>query len=300
MIALFLSLAFAGSGPWTLAPGESNVFLGLDQVRYGKVDTVGGVRDLGGGVSAVSLKGVGTVGLRDGVELEAVLPWTRARHQDPSSALCNGPGRSDDFCGVTSSLGTVQVTAKGRLLDEGQLRPVTLSVAAAVRSAEASSETRGRLTAIGEGQTDVGASVSVGRTAGMARAGWYRASAQVGYWYRLPLATGPKVPADDLDADAAFIMSPVKAFALGPAAAMFYRLGGEDLSADIDLSDPNGFASLQAAQLKVGGQVAVFGQGGLTLSAAVYATAWARNNPTDTTTLSVGLGWYRPKREAEE
>jgi hypothetical protein len=295
---LFLVVAaMAGDGPWTLQPGDTSLYVGVDQVRYAHVRTNAGVRDLGGGVSAVSAVGVATIGLLDGFDLEAVVPWVRSRHLDPTSDLCTGPGRPSDFCATTSSLGTVRVMAKGRLLNEGNLRPVSLSIAAGVRSSEVASEARGRLTAVGEGQSDVGATVAVGRTAGVAKAGWYKASLQAGYWYRLPLANHPKIPADDLVADAAVIVSPVRAFAVGPAVSLFYRLWGTQLGEDIDLSDPNGFASLQASQLKVGGQASVFGAGGLTLSTGVYATAVAKNNPSDTLSFSVGLGWFHKKKE---
>jgi len=291
-----LSVAFAGSGPWTIPSGSTNLYLGLDQVRYDQVVTPSGRRDLDGGISAVAAVGVFTVGVLDGVELEVVAPWVRSRHANPDGELCTGASRPDDWCDVTSSLGNVRFGIKGLVLDEAALHPVSIALGAHVRSGEAYSQTRGRLTALGEGQTDLGASASIGRTGGAMKAGWYQAGATVRYWHRLPLTTTPrKVPADELDADLTAVISPVARLGMGPLVSMFYRLGGDNLGQDLDLTDPNGFAALAAAQLKVGGQIAVYGDRGLTVTAGAAATVWARNNPSDTLVLSVGLGWYRDR-----
>jgi len=296
MIPWLISVAWAGGGPWTLDAGASNLYLGLEHARYASVRTARGVRDLDGGLTAISATGVATLGLFEGAEFEAIVPFSRVRHQRPDGDLCAGPNRPADWCDVTTSLANVQLAVKGRLLDEAALNPVSISVAGLVRSGEAYSEKRGRLTALGEGQTDVGAQVSVGRTASAMGAGWYRASATVGYWYRLPLDTSDgKVPADDLVAATSMVVSPVKRLGIGPIANLFHRLGGDDLGESLNLTDPNGFAALAASQLKVGGQVALYGDHGLTVTADLLATVWARNNPSDAVGIGVGIGWYRPR-----
>lgn len=301
MILWLLSVAFAGDGPWTLDAGASNLYLGLSQYRYQTVKVGGGgTADLDGGLSSVSATGVATVGLMPHAELEAIVPVTRVRHLHPDGELCTGPNRPADWCDVTTSLANVQFAVKGRLLDEAALRPFSLAVVGLVRSGEAYSEKRGRLTALGEGQTDIGAQVSIGRMASAMGAGWYRASLNVGYWYRLPLDTEQgKVPADDIVASSSMVVSPTRVLGIGPVADFFYRLGGEDLGAELDLTDPNGFAAVASSQVKVGAQAALFAERGLTLTATVVTTVYAKNNPSDTMGIAIGVGWYRPPRTEE-
>lgn len=294
MIWLTATLAAAGDGPWALPAGASNVYVGTYYVRFDTVDTQGGAVGLDEGVATNGLVGVLSLGLTEQIEAEASVSAVRSRHLDPGSATCTRPGRPDDFCALSQGFGPGSLSVKGLLLDEAQLRPLSVSVSGRLRSSDWVSEARGRLTALGEGQTDLGAVVSAGRTATMGDTSWYKVHLDVGYWHRLPLEGPPKVPGDEIVARMGSLMAPTGVWAVGPVVDFLLRPSGSDLGQEVDLSNPNGFASLRVGQLKVGGTAAVIGERGVTVSVSGYGTAWAWNNPTDSFVVSAGLGWYRP------
>lgn len=303
LLALWTALllgptAQAGSGPWTLPAGAQNLYVGMAQSRFSTLQTATRVQDLGA-VRGTTLHAIGTLGLREGLEAELALPWTRVVHTDTDRPLCSGAVWPRDLCAPSAGPGPFQATLKGRVLDEGALRPVTLSLSAVLRNGTPTADVRDRLTAIGDGQTDIGAFASVGRTGQLTTEGWYTASATLGYWYRTPLrdAAGglDKVPANQIDYAVRALAAPTRAVGVGPVLAGFHRLGGVDL-ADLDPRDPNGFASLQAAQVKVGAELLVSGAADVSLSISALQAIWAENNPGDTRVLSVGVGWYAEPR----
>lgn len=294
VFALLLSApsAQAGSGPWTLPGGARNLYLGWSQSSFSELQMGDDVAPLGQ-VRGTTFTAIGTLGLLEGIEAEVQLPWQQVQQMDRSAALCESSSRPRDFCAPSSGIGPFQATLKGRLLDEGALRPMTASVAAAVRSGTPTADLRDRITAVGDGQTDIGALVSVGRTASLREDGWYSASATLAYWYRSPLPSDAdeKVPADQLEYGIKGLVAPIRKLGIGPVISGFHRLGGVEFS-DLSPSDPNGFPSLDAAQLKAGGELLVTGDGGVSLSISALRTIRARNNPSDTTVLSLGVGWY--------
>lgn len=286
--------AQAGSGPWTLPAGAQNLYVGMAQSRFSTLQTAGRVRDLGA-VRGTTLHAIGTLGLREGLEAELALPWTRVVHTDTDRPLCSGAAGPRDLCAPSAGAGPFQAVLKGRILDEGALRPVTLSLSAVLRNGTPTADVRDRLTAIGDGQTDFGAFASVGRTGHLAAEGWYTAAATLGVWHRTPLRDAEggldKVPANQIDYAVSALAAPTRGFGVGPILAGFHRLGGIDL-ADLDPRDPNGFASLKAAQVKVGAELLVSGADNVSLSLSALQAVWADNNPRDTRVLSVGVGWY--------
>jgi len=293
---LWLSIALAGDGPWALAPGDTNLYLGLDVYRYQtfRNGSDGEPIDMGSGLTGTGLTAVVTRGLRRGVEVELRVPYERVRANQPESAFCTS-GPRPDWCEVSGGLGDLMALGKFVLMDEAAFRPVSIGLSAAFRSGEAYSENRGRLTTLGDGQTDVGGILSVGRTGTLPR-GWWQASASGAYFYRLPHNTAsPKIPADEVAYDAQVLVAPIGWFSIGPAVAGFAKLGGVDVQqARLDTLD--GWASLSGAQLKVGGKAAVYSEDGLTFSVGVLQAVWARNNPIDTLALSAGIGWFVPKK----
>jgi len=294
MLWLWTTLAFAGDGPWSVPAGASNVYVGTYHVRFRNVDTAGGKVSLDEGVATNAVVGVLSLGLTDRIEVEAVASVARSRHLAPDSATCTREGRPDDFCSLSQGLGPAGLAVKGVLLDEAQLRPLSVSLTGRLRSSDWVSESRGRLTALGEGQTDVGAALGAGRTATLGERGWYRVSLDVGYWNRFALERAPKVPGDEVVSTFAALVSPTGVWGVGPNVDFLLRPGGSDLGQEVDLSSPNGFASLRVGQLKVGGTAAFIGERGVTVSVSGYGTAWAWNNPTDSFVVSAGVGWYRP------
>lgn len=288
--------AWAGGGPWTLPGGAQNLYVGLSQSRFSTLQGDEDVQELGE-IQGTTLMAIGTIGLLEGLEVELSLPWQRTLQMDQASSVCLSKARPRDYCASSTGIGPLQATVKGRILDEGALRPVTVSLAAVLRNGTPTADLRQRLTAIGDGQTDVGAMASLGRTGSLQNNGWYSAAATLGYWYRLPLPTdgGDKVPADQVEYAARALVAPVRRVGLGPVVAGFHRLGGIEFS-ELSPSDPNGFPALQAAQLKLGGELLVSGDAGVSLSISALQALWARNNPRDTRVISMGLGWYAEPR----
>jgi hypothetical protein len=286
------STARAGDGPWTLNPGDDSLYLGVAWFRYGTFDAGGGTeQELGEGISAFSAHAVWTAGLADGLEFELVVPWETARVNDPTMAQCVDAG---DFCKTTSGLGDVGAALKLRLLDELYGSPVTIAAAAGARTGEAYAAHRDRLTTLGDGTTDFGAGLSLGRTDVVGARGWYRAGLWGWYWRRMPNThvDGAKVPADEVSYTAEATISLHPRFGIGPALQGFQRLGGVDLTETRPASDPWG--ALLAAQVQAGAKFGVYTEDGMSLSVGVLRTIYARNNPTDTTVVSVGLGWFWP------
>lgn len=297
ILLLSASTAQAGDGPWTLAPGDQSAYLGLNTFRYQAFngESVGN-GTLGQGVTAVGAVGVYTRGLGEGLEVEAVLPVERVRVNTPTDGVCTGGARPADYCRTTRGIGDLSVVLKGRVVDELYLSPVTVAVAAGLRSGELYADERDRLTTLGDGQTDLGGGLSVGRTA-LVGPGWYRVGAWGWYWYRFPNAvdSGRKIPADEISYTAEATLSLHPRFGFGPAVQGFQRLDGVDLD-QVTPGDPNAWSELKASQLQVGGKVGIYSPSGPTLAIAVLKTVYARNNPSDTLVLSIGLGWYFPDK----
>ena len=296
VLLLLIASALAGDGPWTLGPRENNVFLGLDYYRYSELDPGdGSTAPLPSPLTADAITGVWTFGLREGVEGELKVPYESVRADEPQSSACTGVSAS--FCKPTSGIGDLGGEIKVRALNELYGPPLTVALSAGFRSGEAYADERGRLTTLGDGQTDVGLGASLGRTDVLGK-GWYRVGFSGWYWYRFGNGTfaGHKVPADELSGSFAAMVAPVSSFALGPALSGFWRLGGVDVP-DAVLTDINGFDSLNARQIQVGGKLGVYAtNNGPTFSLTVLRTVYAHNNPSDTLVISAGIGWFfRPK-----
>jgi hypothetical protein len=300
LMLLLTGTAHAGDGPWTLNPGEDSLFVGVSTFRYNQFQDskTGQVTSLGDGVTATGLVGVFTTGLAEGLELEVVLPYERVRVNDRGNDFCNQDNRPADFCKTSAGVGDASAVLKGRVLNELYASPVTLSLAAGARSGELYSDHRDRLTTLGDGNTDLGAGLSVGRTDLLGDKGhWYRVGAWGWYWYRLAhegTTWATKVPADEVSYTLEATISPHHRFGFGPAVQGFHRLGGVSFS-EMDFASENHWSSLKAAQIQAGGKVGIYTDGGPTFALAVLRTVWAQNNPSDTLVVTAGLGWFWPE-----
>lgn len=287
-----LTTALAGDGPWTLNPGDVNLYVGTSHYRYDDYDIAG--------QSAGSIAGDGTVGsqsvlvatagLLPGVEAEMRVPWESVRVTDVKAGAC---GENEGLCRPSKGLGDVEGYLKVRVLDEFYTAPLSVGVSLGARSGEAYANQRGRLTALGDGQTAVGGQLSVGRTASVGN-GWYAASATGGYWYRLGSSGGTPL-SNEVAGAVDVTWSPKGRVGIGPTAYGFHRLGGQDLD-DIDFNNADCFAVLAASQVQVGGRLSVYANT-TTVHISAMKTVWGRNNPTDTLALSAGVGRYLPVRE---
>ncbi len=285
---LMIAAALAGDGPWTLSPRDQSVFLGVDQVRYSTFDAGNDQRiDLASAVLDSVVTPIWTIGIRSGLEVELRLPVERVRVLDPEACQATAP--IEGWCKTSQGVGDVEARMKVRVFDELYGSPVSVSVNAGFRSGEAYAEDRARLSTLGDGQTDLGAGLSIGRTDVLGR-GWYRLTADGRYWRRLDGAS--RNLADEVSGSfsASFTVAP--SFSIGPAAAGYMRLGGGSISA-ADFTDPDVWSHIATRQLQVGGKVGLYAQGkGPTLSVTVLRTVLAQNNPTDMMVYSVGLGWF--------
>lgn len=293
--------ARAGDGPWTLGEGDRNVYVGVDYFRYATFrDGDGDVSPLSSGLTAAGVTMVGTLGLAPGFEAELKVPYESVRvNRAEDDAICQNVPRKQ-WCAPSGGIGDVALQVKGRVLEERFVNPVSASFFLGVRTGEAYANKRGRLTTLGDGQTDLGAGASVGKSGRLGK-GWYRTAATGAYWYRFANVEldGRKVPADELSFSLTSTLSPWNRFGFGPALYGFQRLDGVDMG-QVDLSHQDSWASLDAGQIQVGGELGVYSRrGGPTVTFAVLNTIYARNNPADTLVVSMGIGWFTPGRSAE-
>ncbi|MFK7930686.1 MAG: hypothetical protein AB8H79_21045 [Myxococcota bacterium] len=300
IFVLFAAFAGAGTGPWTLDAGEHNAYVGVD---YGQFQTIGrpgqDAAKLQTGLNAAQVTGVWTAGIIDGVDMELVVPLKRAWATDDRTSFCV-QSRPDDWCEPTQGVGNVGLHFRGRLLSEDNFRPITLSARLGLRTGAAYAGQRGRLTTLGDGQTDLGAGLSIGRT-GTAGKAWYRVSMAADYWLRFRLATtdGRRVPGDELAAGVDALGSPVPWLGMGVSAAGFHRLWGVGLG-DVRLGDRDAWVSLAASHVRVGPKVAFYTKNHWTFFSTVQFTAAAKNAPSDMIWGTVGVGRFFRKPETTE
>ena len=296
-LLLLAGAALAGSGPWTLPPGHHNVYVGGDVGGFQNISNgAGGSFKLGTPIRGAQVLGAYTVGLAEGVDVEVVLPFERVWAVYSAYPVCVD-GRPEGWCETTQGLGDAGLRVRFRLLDEGAYRPVTLSARLLARTGAAYANNRGRLTTLGDGQTDVGAGLAIGRTDASDGGRWYRMSASASYWYRFGVAEvdGRKAPADEISFGADVLASPVRWVGAGFAVYGFTRLGGLDL-VDAEVGSLNGWVSLNAAQVRVGPVLAFYTDSDWTFFSSVVFTAASRSSPKDLTSVSVGVGRYFRKK----
>ncbi len=294
------SVALAGAGPWTLQPGEHNLYVGGDYFQYGSFVGTDGATALSTRITSAGGTAVWTFGMAYGLEGEVKLTYEAARVTRPDAPFCLGPDVPGDWCDPTHGLGDLAARFKWRFLDEGFNSPISVAIDLGMRSGEGHANRRARLTALGDGTTDLSAGVSLGRTATLGRSGWYQLSGDVGYWYRLPniVEDGVKVPADEISGELALLASLHPRFGIGPSVAGFSRLGGVDLGQQGSYADADSWSRLDSAQLKIGGKLGLYSlDNGPTISISVLRTVLARNNPSDTLALSMGIGTFLQPRD---
>lgn len=297
------SSASAGNGPWVIGKGNASLYTGVEMQRLTKLSFDQGddheVIDVDQGLSTFGVKGIGTIGLTDRIELEGTVPWYRVVANREDGGLCAALGA--DRCATTQSVGILSARAKGLLLDEYFGAPLSLTFGAEVRSGIFTHATRDRITNVGEGTLDFGPFVMIGRTGKIAD-GYWTAYLGGGWRYRLPNTTAyagnDRVPGSEFTAEGQWLLAPNTRLALGPSAYLLHRPTGHDFST-VDLTDPDWTAALRITNVRVGGTLVVRGTETLAFSASALATVYAFANPTDVVTLSLGLQFDAPWEAAE-
>ena len=290
--------AHAGTGPWVVGSGQASVYVGLESQRITRLAiTVDGARDVidvDQGVSSFGVKGIASLGITDRVEVEVGLPWWSVRANREDGPVCAALGL--DACEKVQGIGVVQARAKTLLLDEYFGSPFSLSLAADLRYGALTADTRARITNVGEGTTDLGPVLSVGRVGQLGGAGFFSTYLETGWRYRFPTTrdypapgtTSLRAPQPEAWAQVEFLAGSSRV-SVGPAVSALTR-GGLDWG-ELDLADPDRFAALRFTSVRAGATAVVRNDANLAFSASVMRVVYAQNNPTDVLAVNVGVSF---------
>lgn len=301
LVALAAGPAYAGSGPWTLGRGDQSVFLGVEAQRLTQLSAVlPDGRDtipVGEGLSTFGLKAIGSYGIARRVEIEGTVPWYQVQANRTDAELCGALGLQ--ACARTRSLGVLEGRVKVQLADELAGAPVSVAAGAQARFGGLTARHRARLTNVGEGTTDVGGFLSVGRIGALGGSGGYwTAFVDMGGLYRFPntRSFGPDdlgVPAPELWALSNVLIAPNGTIALGPEVVASWRPGGLDFY-EVDLTDIDRFSALRVFTARGGAKVLVRDERNTTFVVSFLHTFAAVNNPLDVWIVNVGIGLNNP------
>ena len=305
-LLLGASLALAGSGPWVVGNGKASLYVGAESQRITRlavtVDGNNDVIDVAQGISSFGVKGIATLGITNRVEVEVGIPWWSVRANRTDDPLCDALGL--EACEPTQTVGVLTARSKVLLLDEYFGSPLSLSLGGELRYGDFTAPTRARITNAGEGTTDIGPYVSVGRVGSFRGKGYVSGFVESGWRYRFP-TTRAFPDADQGDQPAPLpetwvaleaLAGPSNRVYFGPVFTFLYRDGLD--WGEVDLTDPDRLAALRVLTARLGGSVVVHNGGNLSLVATALQTIAKRNNPN---TLSVNLGvsfaGLAPRRE---
>ena len=307
LVFLFSGIAAAGSGPWVVGTGSRDAFFALESQRLTKLEVQTSankseVIDVGEGLSALGAKGIFTYGVRPRMDLSITVPWYRVQANRPDHELCDALGMS--ACRTTQGLGLLEVSGKGLLLDELYGSPVSLSLGGQARMGSFTAPDRARITNIGEGTFDIGPTMAIGRSIGTG-GGYSSVMVEGGYRYRFsntdsyPGFSGG-VPSGEVFGNSSILWAPSNWLSIGPIASGLWRPEGLDWY-ELDLTDTDRFSALRIYSVLVGGGVTVRApkltestSENLAVTCSVLRTVAERNNPTDVTVFTVGLGINQP------
>jgi hypothetical protein len=295
LLLALTTAATAGSGPWVIGTGQSSLYMGAETQRLTQLALSTGsyatedVVDVGSGLSTIGAQAIVTYGLLPRLEIEGLLPVYRVRANRTDAELCDALGL--DACKATSGVGVMRIRAKGMVLDELYGPPFSLAIGPELRLGELTAPERARLTNLGEGTTDVGAFVSIGRTGLLGGSGAWSAFAEGGWRYRFPnteLEPDLPVPGSEFFSDIEAFFGPNLTWAVGPSVTAYIRPDGVDFE-EVDMADQDRFSALRVLAIQAGGKVLVRSGSRVTLSAGALRTVYAENNPSDVLSISVGL-----------
>ncbi len=304
LAALLTTLsASAGTGPWTLPEGDLSVYAGAEYQRIGRLaPSTGsyseGVVDVDQGLEKAGAQLILGYGVRDRVDVELQLPYYYVAANRTDGPLCSTIGQRG--CDTTHGMGIVGVRVKGLVVDELIGAPLSVAVGADLRLGQHTSDTRARVTNLGEGTTDLGGFASLGRSGALGQ-GYWSGYLEVGGRYRFPNTDrdGVPVPGSELQVDVEWLGGARPAWAIGPAVTMLWRPQGEDIETT-DFGDPDRFGMLSVLNLRAGGKLIVRSSRRTSLALAVFGTGYAVNNPSDLVVVTAGLSGQLATRGARE
>jgi len=313
MLSILTAAAWAGSGPWVVAQGDQNVYLGSEAQRLTQLavstgsfsDDVldigagGPITDPGAGISTFGMKAIVTYGLLPRAELELGVPYYRVRFNRQDDAICTEL-LGEQACAANKGLGVITGRAKVLLLDELYGPVVSLAAGAELRHGDFTAPERGQLTNLGEGTTDIGAFASVGRTGAFGAQGAWSTYAELGGRYRMPNASISTeanadlgvVPNNELWGSWESLVGTIT-WGAGPMISYFHRPQGldfEELLTDPELAgDDERLAALNALSVQAGAKIVVRSEERVSFSAGVARTLYAENNPADLVSVNAGI-----------
>ena len=184
----------------------------------------------------------------------------------------------------TTGIGLIQAELRHRWLE-------AISTRAVVRTGALHQSSRGRLTNLSEGTTDLGLGLGTGGVIPGNRQ-FYTIDLGGSYWFRFPIQAGDEIPADEVSWTANILVSPNSNMGIGAAVSGHHRLGGQSLGAVVVNNPADQWAALEAQQIKVGGRMMLYSTDDHpALCLTVLRAVWSRNNPIDTTLVEFGVGW---------
>lgn len=298
---LWVTMAWAGSGPWVPGTGSGSLYLGVSGQQFRRLTGTlnGQPQDLevGEGLAQVSAQGVLTYGIAPRVELEASLPAHFIHVLREDADLCMVLG--DEACDPVRTVGTLRSHVKWLVLDEVSGAPLSLSVGGVARLGALVAPHRDKLTNAGEGTIDGGALLSLGKSGALGQGGYWSAYTDVVGLYRVPnttsfplLAGDRSVPGSEMHAVTDVLFAPKGLVAFGPAASFLWRPSGVDYGS-IQLADIDRFSALRVAHLAAGAKVIFRDPVDNAIVVGLYRTVWAMNNPADQFTVSLGVSLNR-------
>ncbi len=297
--ALLLLIAFparASEGPWTTSPGLHNVFLGLMGERFRCFEADGrssSTCDSGLPTSApvaqVGAKIFYRTGLNAKTDVAIGVPIIHAFATEATTST---------LYQSTTGLGLVEGRVRRRL---GRLGDLAIAAGAGVRTGALHHSTRGRVTNLGEGTTDLTGTLYMGGT-GLLLRRFHTSSVDLSYAYRLPQEVDTpvgRIPGDEIHATAVSILAVSSKLGLGLSADGSWRLWGEQLETSrLNVYGDDRWAALAAAQVKLGGRVVIYpGERAPYLQFSGMRAVWARNNPMDTTQVEIAMGMDLGRRQ---
>ena len=305
-VALWVSAgAVAGVGPWTIGAGDRSVFL---SASYHQWSALSGSTpefrsfDLGTSITRTQLDAIVSYGLWSSAEIElaAGLAYGAVTRRD--APLCSDLPLApcEEVFGLVPTSGRLKV----RLLDELAGAPFTLTTGPVARLGSYTRPTRVHLTQIGEGQTDLGGFVSLGRS-GSIGGGWsFAGFVEGGAVARLPaakLGAGQKGkgPGPEVSSAAQLLVIPRHEVAVGADVRWVERPVGHDFETT-DVADPDRFSSLAVRRVEVGGSLLLRSIDRVSVVLSGQRVVHAKNNPADRWTVSIGVGWYASARSGDD
>lgn len=299
LFACLTTTALAGSGPWVISEGDTSIYMGVESQRLEQLAQSSGAKaddviDVDDGIETTGVKAVVTHGIREDIEVELDVSWLRAEANRPGGAVCGLLGPTT--CNTTRGFAPVGLRAKWLVADELTGAPVSVAIGGLARLGQWTGPKRDRVTNLGEGTTDFGPTLAVGRSGGLGQGFW---SARVdGAWlYRQSnvVASADPIPGSELTVDAEVLAGARGWWSLGPTLTWWERPDGidvEDLLASPRLAtDIDRFARLQARSVRMGGKLLVRSSERTTLVVSGWTTTVAVNNPI-VRGVSAGLSVY--------